>query len=247
MTGAGTHTPPRRTLEQSLDWVAEGSELLLASVESLADRRLEGPSGLPGWSRTHVIAHVCGNAEALARLAEWAASGIPTPMYGSSDKRAADIAAGAALAPEALRSWAVSSAQALARKLAELTPTAWQSVVTATPGRTLPATDIPWIRAREVLVHAVDLGTGLGFRDLPRDFLIALLDDVVAKRSAGADGPALSLAISDVGEHRLILGTGEMRRVSAGLAPMVGWLTGRSAGRVRMASGAPAPALPPWM
>lgn len=47
------------------------------------------------------------------------------------------------------------------------------------------------MRAREVMVHAVDLGTGTTFADLPSDFLEAVCADVVAKRGEvpDVDGP----------------------------------------------------------
>ena len=32
----------------------------------------------------------------------------------------------------------------------------------------MPATDVPWMRAKEVWVHGVDLDAGLAFADLPR-------------------------------------------------------------------------------
>jgi len=240
-------TAPRRTLHQALEWLAEGTQLFLSGVEGLANARLDAPSALPGWSRKHLIAHVSGNAEALGRLADWAATGVPTPMYSSPDQRAADIESGATLAPDVLRSWALTSAESLSRKLGQLSPPAWQAQVTTAQGRQVPATEIPWLRSREVMLHAVDLGSGLGFRDLPREFLLALLDDVIVKRTAAGDGPALVLAVSDVGEQRTLPGGGEPRRVSAGLASMMSWLTGRPGGRVRTASGAPPPVLPPWL
>jgi maleylpyruvate isomerase len=57
----------------------------------------------------------------------------------------------------------------------------------------VPASEVPWLRAREVCVHAVDLATGLAFADLPADFLTALCDDVTTKRSASG-GPAVTIA-----------------------------------------------------
>ena len=44
------------------------------------------------------------------------------------------------------------------------------------------AAETPWMRSREVMVHAVDLATGLTFADLPEDFLAALRADITVKR-----------------------------------------------------------------
>ena len=59
-------------------------------------------------------------------------------------------------------------------------------------GRTVPATEIPWMRAKEVCIHAVDLGAGVTFGDLPPDFVAALLADVVRKRAGAGEGPELA-------------------------------------------------------
>lgn len=38
------------------------------------------------------------------------------------------------------------------------------------------------MRAREVFVHAVDLGTGVTFGDMPHGFLASLTDEILVKR-----------------------------------------------------------------
>ena len=60
------------------------------------------------------------------------------------------------------------------------------------------------MRAREVMVHAVDLGTGVTFADLPTDFLMALCEDIVARRGSAAagapsPGPAVDVETTDTG------------------------------------------------
>lgn len=54
----------------------------------------------------------------------------------------------------------------------------WQAEVVTAQGRAVPAAETPWMRSREMLVHAVDLGTGLAFADLPDAFLAALRADI---------------------------------------------------------------------
>jgi maleylpyruvate isomerase len=85
------------------------------------------------------------------------------------------------------------TAQALADDLAALDDDAWQREVVTAQGRTVPATEIRWMRTREVAVHAVDLDAGLGFEDLPGDLCGALVTEVAALRSKRGDGPALVL------------------------------------------------------
>ncbi|HKN97338.1 MAG TPA: maleylpyruvate isomerase N-terminal domain-containing protein, partial [Pseudonocardiaceae bacterium] len=55
-------TPP---LARSLGWLAEGTERVESAVAALSDDELGGTSGLPGWRRTHVVAHLARNADAL--------------------------------------------------------------------------------------------------------------------------------------------------------------------------------------
>jgi maleylpyruvate isomerase len=56
----------------------------------------------------------------------------------------------------------------------------------------VPATEIPWMRARELAVHAVGLDAGVAFGDLPDDLVVGLLTDVVTKRATSGEGPALA-------------------------------------------------------
>jgi maleylpyruvate isomerase len=170
-------------------WVDAGTELFLEQLDSA---ELDEASALPGWTRRHLVAHVHFNALALTRLAAWAATGVENRMYASPDQRAAEIEDGARWDPGALRSSVRKSAGALADALDELSEEAWQAEVITAQGRTVPATEIPWMRAREVFVHALDLGTGLSFADLPDDFTAALLSDVVSRRVAAGEGPDLA-------------------------------------------------------
>lgn len=112
-------------------------------------------------------------------------------------------------------------------------------------GRKVPAAEVPWLRAREVYVHAVDLMTAASFADLPAGFLAELCEDVVARRRA-APGPALQLDAVDTGLRWELPGDGESIAVSLPLAELGAYLTGRAAG-VRAAGGGMAPALPPWL
>ncbi|MFF6638558.1 maleylpyruvate isomerase N-terminal domain-containing protein [Streptomyces althioticus] len=176
-------TAPARTPADARAWVRTGTELLLDAVAGLDEDAFAAPSVLPGWTRKHLVAHVAANADALGNLVHWASTGEETPMYASAEERAAGIAKGPALRADELRSWLTDSAQKLAAGLDGLTEEQWQRQVVTAQGRTVPATELPWMRAREVCVHAVDLGTGVvTFADLPKGFLTALVAEIRAKR-----------------------------------------------------------------
>jgi len=233
-------------LELTLIWVREGTELLLKALESVGDDALGAPSGLPDWTGKHIAAHVAANADALGNLARWARTGAETPMYSSPEQRYADIVAGSRGTPAELRRWVASSATQLAESLDALTPEQWARQVRTAQGRTVPATEILWMRAREVMVHAVDLGGTVTFADLPADFDVALLDDITAKRSAAADGPALLLTPTDDDRTWAVAGVGHPTTVRGPLAQLTAYLSGRPATGLH-ADGGALPSLPRWL
>ncbi|MBO9524150.1 MAG: maleylpyruvate isomerase family mycothiol-dependent enzyme [Nocardioidaceae bacterium] len=185
-----------RTTDDARRWVRTGQELLDAAVAGLDEESFSAPSLLPGWTRRHLVAHLAGNAEALGNLATWAATGVETPMYASAEERAAGIERGARMSAAELAGWQARAAAALDQGLHELGEEEWGRDVRTAQGRLLPATEIPWLRAREVLVHAVDLDLGTRFADLPADFLEALVADITARRGEvpSVEGPLPEVA-----------------------------------------------------
>lgn len=103
-------------------------------------------------------------------------------MYSSADQRATGIEAGSQLTGPVLTQWFTTSSAQLDAALDRLTTAQWEAPVVTAQGRPVPATTIPWLRAREVLVHGVDLDTGIGFAHLPEHFLAALIQDISARR-----------------------------------------------------------------
>lgn len=213
-----------RSPEHSLVWVGEGTELCRKAIAGLDEDSLAAPSRLTGWTRKHLVAHLAANAEAIGRLVAWARTGQEQRMYSSPEQRNADIAAGAGLPGRELTAWFERSAGELAAAFESLPPRAWQAEVVTAQGRTVAASETPWMRSREVMVHAVDLGTGVTFADLPASFLDELRHDIILKR--GSDH------VPDV--------VGDDADVTA-------YLAGRPYAGVRTPAGAPPPALPPWL
>jgi uncharacterized protein (TIGR03083 family) len=228
--------------DQTLAWMDDGTQKLLAAVAALSDEALTAPTALPGWNRRYLLAHVAANAGALRNLVYWASTGEERRMYVSNEQRDADIAAGSKLPAAELRTWAESSAQALSADLAALPDEAWDATVITAQGLTRKASEIPWMRAREVYVHAIDLAAGTAWTDLPAGFLTELLDDVTSRRSAKGGGPALAVAATDTGHAWEVAGAGAPLPVSAPLADLAAYLTGRPAPELKAA-----PALPAWL
>lgn len=207
--------------------MADGHAYFLSCLRSISDAELEGPSRLPDWSGKHLLAHVGHNARALGRLAHWAATGEPTPMYPDPRARTEDIESGARWPLPRLRAFVDEQQVHLVTALDRLTDAMWHKEVVTAQGRAVPATAIPWLRSRELWIHACDLPSGGAFTAFPHDFVDALIGDALARRTAQGvervqvDGPAADLAR---------------------------WLTGRGASRrLHTSTGMPLPALPPWL
>ncbi|WP_329309701.1 maleylpyruvate isomerase family mycothiol-dependent enzyme [Streptomyces sp. NBC_01262] len=193
-----------------------------------------------------MTAHVAANADALGNLVQWAATGTPTPMYASAEERAAGITEGSRQPGSRLLDWLRLSAHALEEAMDRLDETQWNAKVVTAQGRTVPATEIPWMRAREVCVHAVDLDNGVTFADLPADFLAALCDDIVAKRG-GAPGPDVVIKATDTAAQWHLPGlNAPVGPVTGPLAQITAYLAGRDHSATTTA-GAAVPELPAWL
>ncbi|MEV0309585.1 maleylpyruvate isomerase family mycothiol-dependent enzyme [Nonomuraea fuscirosea] len=263
-------TGTKRTRADSMRWLAEGTTIFFDALAAMPDERLDGPSALDGWSGRHLLAHVAANADALLNLAYWARTGEERPMYASREQRDADIEAGAKLPAAELRAWAVRASGTLAARLGELDKQQWSREVRTSRGQAIPASEVPWMRAREFMVHAVDLDAGVTFDDLPAGFLAALVDDISASRS-GAGGPTLTLTATDHDGTWTIAGSDTSTVASSGvptvadsdaptvatpgapvevtgtLAGLAAYLSGRRAHGVTGPDGGPAPQLPGWL
>ncbi|TNC22404.1 maleylpyruvate isomerase family mycothiol-dependent enzyme [Amycolatopsis alkalitolerans] len=205
-------------------WLDEGSRLFLDQLDLVPDSAFAKPCLLPGWTTAHLVAHTAYNAKALSRLVRWARTGEETPMYASTDARDAEIEQGAKLPVSELRSLVRETDSRLRAELAALTD--WNAEVRTAQGRAVPASEIPWMRTREVWIHAVDLGTGVGFEDFPRELVDALIADVVGLRQSRDQGPALVLTASDRSAGWEIAGA-EPAVVRGTAAELCRWICGR--------------------
>ena len=244
-------TPPqsRHDLGRTRPWMREGTALFLNAVEQLDDEQLRAPSGLPTWSRDQLVAHVARNAEALSRLASWARTGVETPMYSSFEQRDADIAAARQSPASLLRSELVATAIELERDLDGLSASSWSARVRSAMGREIPATELPWMRVREVWMHAVDLASGVSVEDLPDALLDTLADDVSTMLSTREGCPALRLEPRDR-EVAWVLGpSAQDAAIVRGTAgQLVAWMTGRDSGQdLSVDDGDGLPVLPRWL
>src|SRR5690349_6033119 len=105
---------------QSTQCLQQAHVRLFERIEGLQDDDLRQPSGLPGWSVGHVLAHLARNADSVVRRLDGAARDEVVDQYpGGAAGRAAEIDAGAGRAAAELvadvRQSALAAEQAAAK------------------------------------------------------------------------------------------------------------------------------------
>ncbi|UKA51648.1 maleylpyruvate isomerase family mycothiol-dependent enzyme [Arthrobacter sp. FW305-123] len=237
-------------LQEDLLQARRGTAFFARKLNELTDSELDGGTRLPGWARRLVVAHVGYNARAIARLVEWAATGVETPMYPSPEARNQEINFGATLSPIALRNLFDHSAVHLSVEWRDLPDANWTKEVRTAQGRIVPVSETVWMRTREVWIHAVDLNNGAVFSDVPSSVLERLLRDITgAWKSRGTDAGLLitvdntELTFGDTAAPNPTIITGPLPAV-------VEWATGR--GITGVTAGGPlangtTPAAPSWI
>lgn len=212
-------------VRESLQWVRSGADLFAKALAALDDDRLAEPSRVPGWTHADVVAHVTGRLQAYARA------------FGAD---AGEAAAGD------LREQYAESAATLVGVFAERPNRGdWNDTITI-DGTDELSGDALWPLARELMVRAVDLGDEVGFRDLPPEFLAALIGDITRHRASDGS-PALEVLSQDTGEAWRIDGVGDPLRVMAPLADMAAWLASRQTSTIKVLGPGELPALPRWL
>lgn len=214
------------------DWLLpsleRASSRLDATLNALKSNDSQGASGLPGWTRSHVLTHVARNADGLRNLLLAARSRQLVRMYACPTARSADVEAGAGRDFEVIVADVVESSRRFGIDAAMMTTEDWSAEVQFTSGQPDPplvAADlIPAMRLNEVELHHVDLAMGYTFEDTPPDLARYLLDHYRGRRAR--QGVVLTVAADD-----LDFSMGDSAVVTRGTAAaLLGWLTGRTTG-----------------
>ena len=144
-----------------------------------------------------------------------------------------------------IRNDVIASSDRLAVVVRELPESAWAALVTNVQGRVIRASAVPWMRAREMWIHAVDLDAGASFADMPGPMVKALLVDACEAMGRKPECPALRLVD---GDHTWSVGDGPAVVVTGPAPELAAWLMGRSKGKPLRADGTrKLPALPAWL
>ncbi len=221
--------------------LAEATRRLVRTADGLDDGAYAEPSGLPGWSRAHVLAHLALNAEALAGALGGIVEARPVPMYASQEARDADIDDLAGKEPAAVRARLLGACTDLADALAAIPDDSWDASIERVPGgRTFPASAVPGMRLREVEIHHADLAAGYDRGAWPPQFAALLLDAMTTRDAAEAGFAAYATDL----DRTWAYGTGPT--VSGAAADLGWWLTGRGDGAGLTSDGGDLPRIEEW-
>lgn len=239
----GVTTP---AIEAKLPMLDAAHDRLLATVERLNDQQLAESSRLPGWTRAHVLAHLCGNATAMGRLAGWAVTGIEQPAYVSREARDAEIEELATLPAAELKAMVAETAERFRTVLTLVSGTASRRPLKSAAGQSVTALDLPRLRQREVEIHHVDLDAGAEIEDWPGVFAAETLDDLSYRIRNGSGQPGVkNLRATDTLGTWVLGTTGVELRGPVRL--LLAWLAGRSNGAdLTVEPHGPIPSPPPW-
>ncbi|MBF4767905.1 maleylpyruvate isomerase family mycothiol-dependent enzyme [Nocardioides agariphilus] len=207
--------------------LAEATQRLVRTVDSLDDDDLDGPSGLPDWSRAHVVAHLALNAEAMTGVLRGRIAGEPTTMYVSDERRAADIEELAVAERAELRERFLAGTTLVPDAVDRLPDEFWTETFERTPGgRRIRFAAIPGMRLREVEIHHVDLDAGFSPTGWSDAFAAHLIDAMVKRAPSHESFRVLATDLATtwvIGDDPDETGTA----VSGPAGDLAWWLTGR--------------------
>ncbi|GAB6985558.1 maleylpyruvate isomerase family mycothiol-dependent enzyme [Nocardioides pyridinolyticus] len=222
--------------------LTEATRRLVRTADGLTDEQYAEPSGLPGWTRAHVLAHLALNAEGLAGALGGIVEGKRVPMYPSQEARDGDIDELAGGPPSEIRTRLLAGGTALSDAIAAVAPDTAQVTIERTPGgRVFAAGEVPWMRLREVEIHHADLRADYDRSDWAPLFASHLLDWVVTRNDAEAPFTARA---TDVGGEWTFGEGGPV--VSGRVADLAWWLTGRGSGEGLTSDGGELPRIGAW-
>jgi maleylpyruvate isomerase len=203
------------------------TQRLVRTVDGLDDGALAEPSGLPDWTRAHVVAHLALNAEGMAGVLEGRIQGEPTTMYASDQARSDDIEELANARRTELRNRFMAGTTLMAQAVERLPDEYWTETFERTPGgRVIRYAAIPGMRLREVEIHHVDLAAGFEPSGWSDAFSAHLIGAMIKRNPSEASFRVLATDLATtwvVGDDPGESGT----TVSGPAGDLAWWLTGR--------------------
>ena len=186
-----------QSLASDIGRMQRESDMVMATVTSLADDELGRPTKCAGWTRAHVIAHLVHGADAFANLATWAVTGQETPAYASRAQRDADIAA-TAQRPAAELATALEQANArLLQALQALGSGLRVGTLPTLSSGEIDALSLPARRTTELIVHHDDLDTTWEWHEADPDAILDAIEVCVRRLQANPAAPGLHVVAGE--------------------------------------------------
>ena len=194
---------------------------LTAAMDRIPDGGERAPSTLPGWSRGHLLAHITGICNALARQVEYGRRGETVELYdGGVDGRNRAIELAAGHSHKEHRDDVAAAMQRALAALDALTEDEWRTHIAFRDGVIFDAGLALW---RELVIHTADLDSGTGPETWNREFCSHLFDFLAARVPAET-----KLVLQPVALPPLALGAGGSTVVVSGMVTdIAAWLAGR--------------------
>ena len=213
------------TPQGAFELLPDATQRLVRTVDGLDDDDLAAPSGLPDWTRAHVVAHLALNAEGLAEVLDGMRTGEPTTMYPSDDRRASDIADLAGADPTELRERLLAGTTLIAEAVDRFPDEHWPETFERTPGgRVIRYAAIPGMRLREVEIHHVDLAAGFDPTGWSDAFSAHLITAMVKRHPSDESYRVLA---TDLARTWVVGDDPDETTVSGPAGDLAWWLTGR--------------------
>ncbi|MFI9626413.1 maleylpyruvate isomerase family mycothiol-dependent enzyme [Streptomyces sp. NPDC052042] len=215
---------------------------LLEDVADMGDAAAREQTGLPSWSRGHVLTHLGDLARAFARQAHYASEGRRIEVYdGGRPGRDSAIEEGAPRSAAALREALEEGLTGLEQAWADLKETDW-SLPCAYRDSDLLATQMCWWR--EVHIHYADLDIGYRPEDWSDSLGRHVIDFLLPRLPADRTTVLLAADTGRRWEH----GTGTTLTVHGTQNSLAAWLAGRRTAQEpgTRAPDTPLPELGPW-
>jgi maleylpyruvate isomerase len=199
--------------------VEAAADRLTAVLAGFDDDTARAASGLPGWSRGHVITHIANFSEAMTRQAEEALQGRVAEMYdGGRAARDAAIEAGANRSAADLTIHLDQTVDALLTAWRKVGRDDWSRPILHRNSNLEAGLNATW---RELAIHIVDLDLGITPASWSEPFCLHLLDFL---RPRTPDGIRLILKAETTTWEN---GTGEEHVLTGPLTDLTAWYAGR--------------------
>ncbi|MEZ2391012.1 maleylpyruvate isomerase family mycothiol-dependent enzyme [bacterium RCC_150] len=215
------------------------------AAATIDDDGVKAPSELPGWTRGHVLAHIAGIANAMARQLEYAARGEVIELYdGGYEGRTKAIELAANHSSSEHREAVESALSRALKAFDQLDGSGWDARISYRDGSVFDGGKALW---RELVIHVTDLGTGRGPETWSRPFCEHLFDFLAARVPGDR-----KFVLQPLGLPQVVLGAGKQSiAINGMITDIAAWLAGRapSLGSLRAsadADGIDLPELLPW-